>query len=155
MYCPVCGAESTQGLNYCKRCGASLGLPISAPEPKPAANFTRLTVALSLPSLVGALGLTGLFVTAAELGSRIDPRFLVATIAFEGATVVGVVLTLAWLLLRLSGLPQPAIRQREIISPAAMNDRPAELAPKPAVMPSVTEHTTRNFEPARNRDKPA
>ena len=30
MFCPYCGTESTQGLNYCKRCGANLGAGLQA-----------------------------------------------------------------------------------------------------------------------------
>ena len=30
MYCPNCGAEFTNGLKYCKRCGANLSQSVSS-----------------------------------------------------------------------------------------------------------------------------
>ena len=150
MYCPVCGAESTQGLNYCKRCGAGLGLPVNSAEPK--GGVSKLVALAMLPTLVSAVGLIGLFTTASEMRG-LDPRFLVAIVAFSGATVVGVVMVLAWLLLRLSGLPQSAMSPREPAPPPAMRHQPAELPPPRILMPSVTEHTTRNFEASGNRDE--
>src|SRR6185295_2921772 len=32
MYCPVCGVESIQGLNYCKQCGANLTVALQPAE---------------------------------------------------------------------------------------------------------------------------
>ena len=40
MFCPFCGTESTQGLNYCNRCGGNLGalLQGGAREERPAVS---------------------------------------------------------------------------------------------------------------------
>src|SRR5436190_11835874 len=147
MYCPVCGAESTQGLNYCKRCGAGLSASTPAIEEK-ASMGKAVGAMLFLVALVSIAGFIALFVTVDSLGEHgFDTRSLVGIMAFGGATVVGVVGLLVWLLLRLTGFHQTVT---QVESPPNPVLRVAPQLPEPPIsMPSVTEHTTRNFEPRR------
>ena len=103
MYCPVCGAESTQGLNYCKRCGA--GLSASTPPVDPKASFAKMMGMLLPIAAVSLGGFIALFATVYSLGERqgFDTRALIGIMAFGGATVVCVIGLLVWLLLSLSG----------------------------------------------------
>src|ERR1041384_2225148 len=90
MYCPVCGAESTQGLNYCKRCGA--GLNASTPPIEQKASGKAMGAMLFLVSLVAIAGFIAVFATVDSLGEHgFDTRALVGIMAFGGATIVGVV----------------------------------------------------------------
>jgi hypothetical protein len=101
------------------------------------------------------VGLIGLFATLVNLAERgMEPRALVAVSAFAGATVLGVVGLLIWLLMQLSGLRQGMSASRNAGSLSAGSTQPQLQAP-PASMPSVTENTTRNFEPSRIRDRSA
>lgn len=157
MYCPVCGAESTQGLNYCKRCGAGLGASIPPYEGAPGASGKTLGLMTFLLSVVSVTGFIALFATVFNLGERqaFDPRALIAIMAFGGATVFGVVALFVWLMLRVSTAHRPPAPQKTE-RPVFREHVASQLPPPPISMPSVTENTTRNFDPAyrekRNRE---
>jgi hypothetical protein len=110
---------------------------------------------LFLVSLVSIAGFIALFTTVYNLGERpnFDSKYLIAIMAFGGATVVGVVGLLVWLLLRLTGAhPQPT--NIESTSKPIMREHLApQLPAAPIAMPSVTEHTTRNFEPSSRMER--
>ena len=156
MYCPVCGAESTQGLNYCKRCGA--GLSASTPPIEQKGSIGKaMGLMLFLVSLVSIAGFIALFSTVYNLGERpgFEPRTLIAIMAFGGATVVGVIGLLVWLLLRLT-TGHPAVASPEKSANLVPREYSVPQLPAPPVgIPSVTENTTRNFDPSAYRDKGA
>ena len=152
MYCPVCGAESTSGFNYCKRCGASLSPVTNETE---AARPISKPLALLLPvALVSIVGLIAFFVSLVHLShGGVDPRPLIAITAFAGATVLGVVGLLIWLLMQLTGIRQGtshAEKGGRLLSPGSTQP---QLQAPPKSVPSVTENTTRNFDPMRLRDR--
>ena len=151
MYCPVCGAESTSGFNYCKRCGASLSPLTNETE---AARPISKPLALLLPvALVSIVGLIAFFVSLVHLShGGVDPRPLIAITAFAGATVLGVVGLLIWLLMQLSGIHRRLSQVEKEARPTGRSSQPQLQAP-PISVPSVTENTTRNFDPARLRDR--
>ena len=153
MYCPNCGDQTTQGLKYCKRCGAGLSAPtqIEAKAPVGAAMGTMLF----LVALVSIAGFIALFSTIYSLGERpgFDSGTLIAITAFGGATVLGVIGLLVWLLLRMTTGHQPAAHHEKAERPLARDYIPQQLPASPISMPSVTENTTRNFDPAVYRDK--
>ena len=152
MYCPVCGAESTQGLNYCKRCGA--GLSASTPPVESRSSFGKMMGMLLPLAVVSIGGFIALFTTVYSLGERsgFDTRALIGIMAFGGATVVCVIGLLVWLMLRLSGY-EPIPHQGK---PEQKNVReyiPQQLPPSSIDAPSITEHTTRNFDSFVRREK--
>ena len=149
MYCPVCGAESTQGLNYCKRCGA--GLTPSAPHFEPKLPGKAIGTMMFMVSVVSIAGFIALFSTVYNLGERqfFDTRALIAIMAFGGATVVGVIGLLVWLLLRFTA---PATHQDKTAKQGLREYNAPQLQAPPIGM-SVTENTTRNFEPRGYRDR--
>lgn len=152
MYCAVCGAESTPGLNYCKRCGSGLGPPANAPD---TGHFVAKPFAMLIPvALVSIVGLVGYFVTIESLLDRmIEPRALIAVCAFAAVTVLGVVGLMIWLLLQLSGArPATPVADRGT-RPATGSSTQPQLQAPPSSIPSVTENTTRNFDAARLRDR--
>ena len=152
MFCPVCGAESTQGLNYCKRCGA--GLSASTPAIESRASFAKMMGMLLPIAAVSLGGFIALFVTVYSLGERpgFDTRALIGIMAFGGATVVCIIGLLVWLLLSLSGYQ--TVRTQDKSEKKQVRDHaPSQLPPSPINMPSVTENTTRNFDPAVYREK--
>lgn len=154
MYCPICGAESTQGLNYCKRCGAGLSASTPPLEQK-GTTGKAMGVMLFLVSLVSIAGFVALFSTVYNLGERstFDTRALIGIMAFGGATVIGVVGLLVWLLLRLTTGHQPAASPDRTANPAPRDYSVPQLQAPPIGIPSVTENTTRNFDPSRYREK--
>jgi hypothetical protein len=105
-------------------------------------------------ALVSLVGLIGLFATLANLAEKgVEPRAMIAIAAFSGATVLGVVGLLIWLLMQLTGMRHGALHaDRGTRSVSGSSTQPQLQAP-PASIPSVTENTTRNFDPARLRDR--
>jgi hypothetical protein len=104
-------------------------------------------------ALVSIVGLIAFFVSLVHLSYRgIDPRALIAISAFSGATVLGVVGLLIWLLMQLSGIHQRPWQVEKEARPTG-SPSPPQLQAPPISVPSVTENTTRNFDPARLRDR--
>jgi len=153
MYCPNCGDLTTQGLKYCKRCGTNLSAPTTPVDQK--ATFPKMMGMLLPVAAVAIGGFIALFATVYNLGERpgFDTRALIGIMAFGGATVVCVVGLIVWLLLRLSGYqPLPSTQDRGI-KPIARDYTHPQLTSPPMGIGSVTENTTRNFDPAVYRDR--
>lgn len=153
MYCPTCGTQLTKELAYCPRCGANLAPTERAPKASPA-RLTGATWALALSTTLVALGgIALLFIFAmTALTRRIEPTPGVAFMMFLLAAVTVVVASvLGWQLSRVVRLykdadDEPAAKQSKQRLAA---DRPAPALLDAAREPvaSVTEHTTRTFEP--------
>ena len=155
MYCPNCGAESTFGLNYCKHCGGNL-----SDAPQTAAPATRNTTAaliLALATLGIVLGGLGIvFASALTLvGSQpqgftppVDgaARIGALMVVFGCSGVVLVALMLIKLFSRIMGLAPETEKPRKHAKNEAHQQR-AQIQAPPIVVSSVTEHTTRNFDP--------
>jgi hypothetical protein len=143
MYCQLCGNESTEGLNFCKRCGTSFTQPAGANPPK---KFPLLltgiflliigqivTIALAIPMIaVSDLTAKGMGVDA------LIPLFVLSPVAGVGAAAL-----LIWLLLRLIKIYYQAPGAQPFVERRSM-----QISAPPESLTSVTEHTTRNFDPA-------
>ena len=151
MYCSSCGASVTPVLSYCNRCGVNLkpseALVPAGPPPK----LTGL-VALSI-SVMFVLPLAGVamvFAMIRELKEKAGfPLEYVMTLAVLGLLIeiVGVVL--------LSRAVMPLIKAYLQAGPPVEKEKPTLTGSKPAQLEaprepasSVTENTTRAFEPA-------
>jgi hypothetical protein len=153
MFCPTCGAQSIEQLNYCKHCGASLALTAgTGHQNSPAKSIETLgwviagTTITLLGMALGSLVLINGGAIDATLGRVVVIMSLVGFVLVDGV--------LLWRLLR------EARRQNETASLAASNSSTRELQPapgrelsEPVPSVSVTEPTTRELEPApRSRD---
>ena len=155
MFCPYCATETTQGLNYCNRCGGNLA-PLTQP-----AQESRTIVA---SGAAWAAGLTTTAVIVIGLGiifpitSELTMRGMVPTaVVFIALSVALAVVACAAMLLRFWSmlLGVGGARQQ---APAALPQPKAQdtrglAAPRfdslnPAPVPSVTEQTTRTLEHA-------
>lgn len=146
MYCPNCGDQTTKGLKYCKRCGTGLSSS-SAPIEENASAGKAAGVMLFLVALVSIAGFIALFTTVYNLGERpgFDTRALIGIMVFGGGTVLGVVGSLVWLLLRLTtNVKVTSANQARTEMPLVREYTPQLPAPPG----SVTENTTRNFDPS-------
>jgi hypothetical protein len=160
MYCPNCGSESTQGLNYCKRCGANLSGAVQTVEVPAGAALTGLPFALAVVGLsvatgVVALGGLGLILAVVDNMAR-NPTAedLAKMILVLGIMMVSAISgLLVWQISRLLNLPRKSasapLQSQRLARPSAP---PLASAPSAA---SVTENTTRNFDPALYRDPKA
>lgn len=151
MYCPSCGSELTSELSYCNRCGANL---------KPVSNQTGVQPA----KLIGAAWAISLAVALVTLGGFGMIFGLVMALITRGLSLSAggmlliffsslVILAIDWLLVRqlsrvlnvpqLSSEGATQAKQAKLTEPAVRQiDAPREP------VSSVTEHTTRTFEPA-------
>ena len=156
MFCPSCGTEDTLGLPYCNRSGANLGGMTAPPAAPVVINLTKPTLIIGLTVAVLTLGgFAGLVEGARALalnlrGESNDP--LIALIVLGMITLLTVDIFLVRQLSRVitaalsSGVQTQSKRPSAIATPAAPQlQRPITARLEPA--PSVTEHTTRFFEP--------
>ncbi len=156
MFCPSCGAEYTIELKYCNRCGANLSTDLAMQLQIVPAGLTKPAVILGAIVTFLTLGGFGLLIGGSiELSrtARLDPDNIAAIV------VVGMlaILTMDILLIRLltkiinASLSSTTLKQPRRSSTLA-NPSPMQL-PQAATgrlqeVPSVTEGTTRFFEPA-------
>ena len=156
MYCQACGAEVSEGMSYCNRCGAKLK-PVSdevaVVSSQPPVRVTpgaawAMAAAVALITIVGfglAFSLVMVFV---EKGLSLDEGRLAVIM-----TLIVSVLLIDWLLLRqftrlTSGKGQAADDatlkpEKKKLSEKAVPQLAAPREP----LASVTEHTTRTFDP--------
>ena len=169
MHCPNCGAESTQGLNYCKRCGSNLAPPTYPinrsgeiiPRTRGTAGaawaMALATVAITLGGLGIVFNLAFDLVRPLYPGSTAVPgAALIAglMVGSGSATVFGIVWSMVRLFSRLLSLPQESRDSSHFRKQPVMGEPKNIPLPAPSsVIPSVTEQTTRNFDPARYRDR--
>jgi hypothetical protein len=154
MFCSACGFENIQGVNFCKHCGANL-------NPTVAKSHSPWTVAIFLAviALITVIGLVGPMIVLTEMsGKGIDEEPLIAMSIFFLAATTIIDWQLIRLLYRLLGFtkgkePKPA-RITASQPKYDTSKQPYQQLPEPQIsMPSVTEHTTRNFEPIIQADQ--
>lgn len=152
MYCPDCGDHSTQGLNYCKQCGAALS-PLEnnsdgERRSRPGAFSWTLTL---FAALIGFGGLALIFGMGFVLAQNptVDKDVPVALLVFGSLSFVGIFAVLVYMMLRLtSASPGAGKKASPKLKPRSKAPAPQIEAP-PLTLQSVTEHTTRNFEPLK------
>jgi hypothetical protein len=156
MFCPSCGTEDTIGLPYCNRCGANLG-GVVAPAAEPAViSVTKPTLIISLTLAALTLGgFAGLIEGAQALsvnlhGGSNDP--LIALIVMGMITILTVDIFLIRQLSRvitmaLSSTGQTKPKRQSTIAPQPIPQLQRPITSRLEPAPSVTEHTTRFFEP--------
>lgn len=144
MNCSACGADHTYGLKYCKRCGESLSLP--SPAAPTGINLRKLAGMFWAVAVFGIAALAVMFGCAIPMmifGA--DRHTLLPIFGMGFATILIIALRLIRQLSRLVRLVEDDYRAaRQTGNPVAQS-LPQIPAPTHAV-PSVTEHTTRNFE---------
>ena len=147
MYCSSCGAAVAQGLTYCSRCGAKSvgrehGGVTESPGPKP----ETLVAAMVFVFFLGLIGIAGLMSFMRSLPG-FDFGRIMAVMLLSFLIMLLVEGVFAWLLLRRRSVAKEAgaagLPNQQTTS--ELDAAQARALPEPA--PSVTEHTTRKFEP--------
>ena len=157
MYCPHCGAESTPGLRYCKRCGANFAAQPGETTPGIIRNINAAIWPIALATVAITLGGLGIVISSAydlvrplfpgEVPRIGDPTPIAMTMIIFGAlTILGVIALLFKLFTRMAGVSQPTNQPAPPPKSIASAPPSVQLPAPPSAMPSVTEHTTRNFE---------
>jgi hypothetical protein len=158
MFCPSCGAEYTIELKYCNRCGANLSTDLEQSSAIVPINVTKPTLAIGATMIILTLIGFGLLMGGAiELsrGARIDPDSITAIVVIGMLTILTTDIFLVRLLSRLINAALSAGQVSQAQRPKVRaNVQPPQLQPPTAARqfqgaPSVTENTTRFFEPYR------
>jgi hypothetical protein len=153
MFCPSCGTESI-GLNYCNRCGANLSGTLAAPV----VEFAPISV--TKPILI--IGVVILLITLGGFGGIVSGTIEMVRNGAGGVSpalpIFGFpsILTIDILLIRqLSKLISAALSRDRIQAPRSLPQAQHDPRFAPATTarfepaPSVTENTTRFFDPYR------
>lgn len=149
MFCPSCGVEINQTLSYCNRCGANLK-PI-----EPGVSPAKLVGASWAISLAVALVTLGGFGMIFGLVFALITRGMSLSAGGVGLVVLNslIILAIDWLLIRqlsrVLALPRTATTQER-----ALGEKPVPALATPLEpASSVTDRTTRTFQPMiRDRD---
>jgi hypothetical protein len=153
MFCSFCGTETTQGLNYCKRCGSSLAAPSQTELQVVRPNISTGT-AWAVGVTTALLVLVGLGIIFGAMSDLVHnlPSDAAAFIMVCGTlTLLGsvFVLTRFWMRL-LAGTKLSDLAALVATARAAKELGPTRVSalpdtPPPAPVSSVTEHTTRTL----------
>jgi hypothetical protein len=152
MYCSSCGIEVTQELNYCNRCGANLS-PQTSLVTQVVAPPVRLTAPIIALGAMVVLSLAAIFGGAESMALKGVSAAAIAWMVIISVTMVFGVTSLLIKLLaslhlnqsRLVGQPHAA----QLKQPQPNAQLPAaQTGSMQAPISSVTDHTTRTFEPA-------
>jgi len=152
MYCSSCGVVVTHGLTYCNHCGAKLTAekgdkPIKSSEVKPEALIWGMVAVL----VFGFVAIVFLMMAMKMVGLNVGQILAFTILSFLIMLLVEGVFT--WQLLRRkrgaeetgdTGLSKEQAAKE-------LDGAQARLLPEPK--PSVTEHTTRAFEPIYSERK--
>ena len=143
MYCSACGVAIAPGLSYCKNCGARLN------QDERASKSSEVKPDLLVASMVATF-IFGLAAIAVLMG------VMKVFLGMDGGQILGLMLFPFLLMLALEGvfiwmlLRRKKAAEETIALPnqQATNELDAaQMRVLPEGMASVTEHTTRAFEP--------
>ena len=151
MFCSSCGTASTPGLSYCNRCGASL-------------NTKDLKEIKATQSAISALMDSTFWVTVFGLGAIVGGVAAMKALEFREVFIVAYMIlsTVAFLgiygmhvsqFIRLTRGDKKSTSLVEVKEPDTKELGPAQPRALPDFTPSVTEHTTRAFEPIPTKRK--
>ena len=142
MYCSICGYENVNDVRYCNRCGKQLKAGV-ANEKQTSELITKFLTTIGAVTMVG-IGLPILAMLA--LGKRGFPPHILLFVVLAGiAATIAIDGLLVWLMLRVMRMRQ---EDNQGHAPDRItNGLSQPRLPMPSLFSSVTEHTTRNFEP--------
>ncbi len=152
MFCSNCSAEYSQKINYCKRCGANMASPANTVEVQlPRIRFAGMFWAIAVLGIGGLITCFTAFNEFAREGLRGDHLIVpfVMGLLFIGGIAGGMI----WQLARLISTFQQNVQQPKV-EPIPLP--PYQTPAAPLVTPllpqeplsSISEHTTRSFDPA-------
>jgi len=152
MYCSSCGVAVAQGLSYCNYCGAKLigtkGDDEASPDVKP-----ELVVSAMAGVFILGLGAIAVLIGMLKEVADFDLPILLAVTMLSFLIMIIIEGVLIRLLLRgkkRSGEAGTSGRFREQVTKELLESQ-ARALPEP--LASVTEHTTRTFEPVYSDPK--
>jgi hypothetical protein len=146
MYCSTCGVAVSEGLSYCNYCGAKLGGKVEVQARAAEVRPEMLVNAMVCTFIFGLAAIIGLMAVMKNLPDFDFGRIMAVTmLSFLFMLLLEVVFI--WKLLRGKRSTQAAIDKARVSAQATKELDAAQPRALPEPLPSVTEHTTRAFEP--------
>ena len=146
MYCSSCGVVVAQGLSYCNYCGAKLSgvkgdSVIKSPEVRPESLVWGMVAVL----VFGFVAIVFLIMAMKMVGLDVGPILAFTGLSFLIVLLVEAVFTLQLLRRKRGGgeTGDTALSKKQATK--ELDAAQSRVLPEP--VPSVTEHTTRAFEP--------
>lgn len=159
MYCLSCGSTVPQGLNYCNRCGAKVNDSKVEASAKPAEAFPESLVWAIVAVLIAGIGvIIGLMAVMKEVVGFDMPIILAITVV-SFALLLAVEGVLIWMLLssRRMAKKLDETQQLKARTTKGLGEAEPRVLSEARVLTepvsSVTEHTTRAFEPIYSERK--
>jgi|ERR1051325_83359 ABC-type nickel/cobalt efflux system permease component RcnA len=152
MYCSACGAGVAQGLSFCSQCGAKARAVESdriakSSEMKPESLVWAMVAVL----VFGFVAIVFLMMAMKMVGLREGPILSFTIMSF--LIMLWLEAVFMWQLLRrkrsIENTAEGAVSREQ--QTKELDAAQARALPEP--LPSVTEHTTRSFEPIYNERK--
>ncbi len=149
MYCSNCGVAVAQGLSYCNYCGAKLSVgkdgSVKSSQPKP-----EMLVAAMVFVFVFGLGAITMLMGVMKAVLEVNTGVVLAFILLSFLILLSIEGVLIRLLFRRKHDTEEAGDTGQLKGQATRELDAAQARVLPEHMSSVTEHTTRAFEPIYN-----
>lgn len=153
MYCSSCGAAVAQGLSYCNLCGAKLsGAKIDGASKSTETLPESLIWAIVSVFVVGLGVIMGLMAMLKEL-LNLNVGIILAAGALVFLLLVAIEAVLIWQLISRTSAAKAAGDSKRQKDQTTKELDAAQARALPEPLPSVTEHTTRSFEPLYSERK--
>ena len=148
MFCSSCGVAVAQGLSYCNYCGAKLNDDSKSGELRP----ETMVFGMLATFIFGIAAITVLMaVMRNALGMELGQIVPFAAICFLLMLILESVFI--GLLLQRTRAKKPSTARLHEKTTKELDAAQDRLLPEP--VPSVTEHTTRAFDPVHSERKPS
>jgi hypothetical protein len=154
MYCSSCGAAVAQGLSYCNYCGAKLSGAKGDDVIKSSGVKPELLVSAMVGLFILGLVAIGVLIGVLKAVAGFDIPILLAVTMFSFVLMLVVEGVLIGLLLkgRRGGKEAGDAERLKEQTTKELGEGRARMLP-PEHVPSVTEHTTRAFDPIYSERK--
>jgi len=151
MYCPSCGVSVAQGLSYCNYCGAKLS---GAKNDSLIKSSELRAESLIISAMVGLfiLGLVAITVLVGVLKAvlNLDVELIVGFALLSFLLMLFIEGVLIWRLVHLKRGAEEKGDTAPLKGQETKELDAAQVRSLPEPLPSVTEHTTRAFDPIYN-----
>jgi hypothetical protein len=150
MYCASCGVAVAQSLSYCNYCGAKLGGATGETRSRPSEPKPELVVSAMVACFVLGLIAITMLMGVMKVMLNLDVGQILAITLLSFLIMLSLEGVFIRLLFRRRRGAEEAGEAVLLKGPATNELDAAQARALPEPVPSVTEHTTRAFEPIYN-----